>query len=77
MGYIWAIGDCFRCHQTFSFNPDKVPSIRINGIREPICEDCIIQVNPLRKARGLAEIVPLPGAYEPGPEYGDDHEPET
>jgi hypothetical protein len=42
----------------------RVPSIRINGTREPICLACVTTVNPRREANGLPPIVPAPDAYE-------------
>lgn len=73
MGYMWAMGACFRCHRVFSFNPELVPSIRVNaqgefdpnGSREPVCAACVRAVNPRRIRNGLEPIRPLPGAYEP------------
>lgn len=64
---MYALGECFRCKQLFSFNPYRVPSITVNGTREPFCLDCVEQVNPIRIANGLDPIVPLPGAYDPEP----------
>lgn len=64
MGYVMAMGPCIGCKLPFSFNPIKVPSLTINGTREPICQACVDRVNPVRKANGLEPIVPLPGAYE-------------
>lgn len=64
MSAMFALGECVCCHQLFSFNPDLVPSVTINGAREPLCRACVERANPLRKAKGLPEIVPLPGAYE-------------
>jgi hypothetical protein len=65
MGYAFCAGPCCGCGQPFVFNPRRVPSIRINGHRQPICRSCIARVNPMRRANGLEEIVPLPDAYEP------------
>jgi hypothetical protein len=64
MGYVTAMGACIGCNRPFSFNPMKVPSITINGRKEPICADCVARVNPMRKANGLEPIVPAPDAYE-------------
>jgi hypothetical protein len=64
MGFMFVVGACYGCKRPFSFNADKVPSIRINGEREPICQSCVDRVNPQRVANGLEPIVPLPGAYE-------------
>jgi hypothetical protein len=63
--YMIVMSACFGCKQVFSYNADRVPSIRINGEREPICRDCVARVNPKRAANGLAAIVILPGAYDP------------
>jgi hypothetical protein len=64
MGYITAMSPCINCGAIFSYNPLRVPSIRINGVREPICSSCVARVNPIREKNGLAPIVPLPDAYE-------------
>ena len=63
----WAIvwGACASCKTMFSFNPHKVPSVRINGVREPVCRSCIERVNPVRIKNGLAPITIDPEAYEP------------
>lgn len=50
------------------FNPHLVPSIVVNGTREPLCRPCVEAANPRRVARGLAPIAVLPGAYEPAVE---------
>jgi len=69
MGYYMAIGDCIRCGNTFAFNPNLVPSSSaITGVREPICQPCVTELNPIRIKNGLQPIVPLPGAYEPADE---------
>jgi len=65
MGYCFAFSACAGCHQPFSYNPIKVPSIRINGIREPICKTCIDRVNPGRIRDGLKPIRYSADAYEP------------
>jgi hypothetical protein len=75
MGYYFALGHCIACGQPFTFNPDRVPSLVVNGVREPVCKSCVDRVNPIRKAKGLPEIVPLPGAYAPGPEDDDSFDP--
>ncbi len=70
MGYVLAFSSCYGCGAPFSYNPNKVPSIRINGIREPVCKSCIERANPQRIANGLEPIVPAPDAYE----YADENE---
>jgi hypothetical protein len=66
MGYAIVMSPCFGCGRIFSFNPNKVPSITPPGRsqREPICENCVRRVNPMRVKNGLAPIEILPGAYE-------------
>lgn len=64
MGYIIASGLCVGCQNVFAFNPMRVPSITINGRKEPVCRACVDRVNPLRISNGLPPIEPLPGAYE-------------
>lgn len=66
MGYLMVIAPCIGCGVPFSFNPHRVPSCSaVTGKREPICQSCVDRVNPVRRKNGLAEIVVLPGAYEP------------
>lgn len=67
-GYVFCHSACFSCGKPFAYNPNKVPSIRINGAREPICQTCVDIANPIRIKNGLSVIVPHPDAYEPMPE---------
>jgi hypothetical protein len=64
MGFMSCLGECVRCHALFSFNPERVPCVVVNGHREPLCRECVEWANERRKALGLPEIKPLPGAYE-------------
>ncbi|MDX2277736.1 MAG: hypothetical protein NW206_19975 [Hyphomonadaceae bacterium] len=66
-GYMIAMGACIGCRAVFSFNPHLVPSMRVNGVREPICATCVAIANPKRKANGLPLIDILPGAYDEEP----------
>ena len=63
--YMSVFGPCFGCGRTFSFNADHVPSIPINGTREPICEDCMHKANAQRVAMGAKPHPVHPEAYEP------------
>jgi hypothetical protein len=65
MGYVFATSRCIGCGQLFSYNPLRVPSLTVNGSREPICAGCVARVNPRRIANGLAPIVPAADAYDP------------
>lgn len=64
MGYALAFGPCVCCKVTFGFNPMRVPSIRVNGQREPVCRGCVERANPLRIEKGLPPIEIHPEAYE-------------
>lgn len=65
MGYMFATSPCIACGNLFTYAPTKVPSIPIDGVRQPICRSCVDVANPMRVDMGLEPIVPLPGAYEP------------
>ena len=67
-GYAICFGACIGCGRTFGFNPVHVPSLSVKGVREPICRNCVEQVNPQRIKNGLDPIIPHPEAYEPIPE---------
>lgn len=67
-GYCIVHGRCFGCGQLFQFHPHKVPSIRVEGVRQPVCRTCIEKANPERIKNGLAPVVIMDGAYEPCPE---------
>ena len=68
--FVYVLGECYVCRRVFAFNGELVPSLELNGRREPFCPDCIARANVKRVANGLDPIVPLPGAYEPE-ELGD------
>jgi hypothetical protein len=40
-----------------------VPVVRVDGVAQPMCRPCVEYVNPVREARGLLPIIPMPGAY--------------
>lgn len=64
MGYAIVMGNCYACGQFMRFNPVRVPSIRVSGVREPVCRACIERANPLREQNGLDPIAIHPDAYE-------------
>lgn len=47
MGYAIMVGRCVACHTRIIFNPIRVPSLRVNGVREPLCEACANKWNQL------------------------------
>lgn len=53
MGFVLCFGTCISCRRLFYFNPVKVPSFRVNGIKEPICELCMNRVNDYREKHGM------------------------
>lgn len=70
MGYMMIYAPCVVCKKPFASNPNKVPSFRVNGVKEPICKSCLDLVNEKRKEKGLEPFPPpLPGAYEPEEYY--------
>ncbi len=64
MSYMIALMPCVCCQQMFSANPDKVPSVRVNGIREGVCKACMDRANTVRKEIGMAELTYAADAYE-------------
>lgn len=61
MGWMYVIGNCVSCKTVIGFNPDLVPSIRVNGVREPLCLDCVAR---WEKIHGQKVNI-HPDAYEP------------
>lgn len=64
MGYVTLFCTCVNCGQLFAANPDLVPSVRVRGVKEPVCRPCMERYKP--------DFQIPPGAYEPGPEYPDE-----
>lgn len=64
-GYVIAMGHCCGCGRVMQFNPVLVPSIRVNGEKQPVCAGCVERW----KALHPGETFEIPeGAYEPCPE---------
>lgn len=63
-GYTFVLGACWACGRPFTFSPSRVPSLPVNGSREPICQLCMDRANDRRRAMGLEPYPILPGAYE-------------
>lgn len=65
-GGMVALSPCYGCGNVFQYNPELVPSTRDgNGIKRPICGDCMATVNAERVAKGMEPVRIMPGAYEP------------
>jgi hypothetical protein len=67
-GFVMVVGTCCACNKPCSFNPHFVPSIPVEGIKQPVCQDCIINGNRERVKLGLKPHFVHPQAYEPLPE---------
>lgn len=65
MGYVMGFSKCYTCNQPFGYNPNYVPSVRVDGIKEPLCKTCIEDANSKRKALGISQFPVHPQAYEP------------
>lgn len=68
MGVVLCFAPCVNCKTVFGFNPMYVPSLTWQGVKQPICLNCITLINPRRIANGLPAIVPHHQAYEPADE---------
>lgn len=47
MAFMSVIGKCIACRTMIQFNPYKVPSLVVNGVREPLCRSCANKWNEL------------------------------
>ena len=72
MAYVVVSSPCVNCGRIFSYNPHRVPSIVVDGEREPVCRQCIYAENARRELlNGVTgehwELLPAPhpDAYEP------------
>ncbi len=66
MGFMAVLGYCFACHCPISFNPNRVPSLLVDGERQAICSLCHAQWNEIhRTSKGLDPIPLDPEAYAP------------
>ena len=63
MGFAQCFGVCIICQNPFAFNPVRVPSVRVSGERQPICESCVERGNVLRAERGMEPIQVHADAY--------------
>ena len=66
MAFVTVNGHCINCGTVISANPDKVPSIRVDGEREMLCRNCFDQWNEIHRiSKGLDPIPLAPDAYKP------------
>lgn len=65
-GFRMCHGHCIACGGFISFNVTYVPSITVNGKREPLCRTCFERWNTLHRTdKGLKPLPIHPDAYEP------------
>lgn len=65
-GFASCMGQCIACRAIISFNPLRVPSIKVNGQKEPLCLGCFDKWNEIhRTSKGLPRMPLHPDAYEP------------
>lgn len=64
MGYFCITSTCAVCRALITYHPHKVPSVRVEGVRQPICRPCVDEINPLRVEHGLPAIPIQDGAYD-------------
>lgn len=66
MGYMFATSSCVACRALITYNPNTVPSLTVNGHREPLCRTCFNRWNEIhRTSKGLDPVPLNPTAYEP------------
>ena len=70
--FMIAYGECIACKRDIHFNPVHVPSIYVEGIREPLCVNCFDLWNEVHRVSKDLEPVSLhPRAYVGEPEQLD------
>jgi hypothetical protein len=66
MEFMFVISKCVACNTLVSYNPEAVPSLRVNGSREPLCFVCFTRWNEIHRiAKGLEPVKLNPEAYDP------------
>jgi len=65
MAWMQVIGECVICGIMFSFNVHHVPSVVVDGVREPVCRDCMNRANAILESQGREPHWIHPEAYEP------------
>jgi len=64
-GWVTVYGLCALCRKMIGFHPHHVPSIVVNGAREPICEPCFRRVQEAQRQQGVPVTPdPPPDAYD-------------
>lgn len=64
--FMYCHSDCASCRRPIAYNPDRVPSLSLDGVRHAICADCFDEWNRLhRTSKGLEPLRLHPEAFEP------------
>ena len=64
-GFMFVIGHCIACGVYLTFNPHYVPSLIVEGQREPLCRGCHSRWNKIHRVdKGLEPITLHPEAYK-------------
>ena len=71
--YALAWSPCVVCKELFGYNPNRVPSITIKGVKQGICRKCIEMANEVFREKNEPEFEIHPDAYGPikAEELGD------
>jgi len=64
MSFMICTSHCAGCGELISYNPNRVPSIRVNGEKEALCLECATRVNQNRVKEGKDACFIHPDAYE-------------
>lgn len=65
MAYMSLLAPCLRCDRMFASNAQFVPSVK----GQPICKDCIEELQAIRISMGMEPWSIHPLAYEPEEVY--------
>jgi len=66
------VASCINCGTRITFNPHLVPSLIVNGTKEPLCKNCADKWNQIHRiSKGLEPVPIQEGAYEPQKEVTD------
>ena len=67
-GHMFMVASCCSCRAVVFCNPERVPSLVIEGVREPLCRSCFDLWNDIhRTSKGLEPVALDPAAYDAEP----------